>query len=372
MSHLMRDIGLRGSPNTFIKLLRKDKGMSRKTRSSIVFQISQAITEINQIGISKKEARRKGEEGIHSIKQIKETLSAAQNFGKWIRDEYGVRSIYNLTEEHYRSYLIHLIELKRSAGHRQNVETALRHLQKGMAIRSDRLGLEQTIFAPTARLTDWRQLKKAEDRSYTQEEFEMILSHVSDNVRDAILLQRYIGLRVRESCNVCVKHFILDEEGNYSLRIKNEEAKGITKGGRYRNASVPLFFQTELKRMLVNKVDDDPLIDVKVSTVRKGVNRACQKAGINQRGRGTHGFRHLFCRDRLMLMLEENQILKQGIAMLERIMANRDKGRKADYGILSNTDKKIYSQLKGAIDSIHEEIGHGEDRWDLAERYLRI
>lgn len=73
-----------------------------------------------------------------------------------------------------------------------------------------------------------------------------------------------------------------------------------------------------------------------------------------------------------MLMLEENQILKQGIAMLERIMANRDKGRKADYGILSNTDKKIYSQLKGAIDSIHEEIGHGEDRWDLAERYLRI
>lgn len=345
--------------------------MSRKKRSSMIYQISQALTEINRIGYSKKEARKENKSGIHSIKQIKETLSSAQNFGKWVRVNFGVLSLYDLDEGHYRAYLQHLTELERSAGHRQNVETALRHLEKGMFARSKRLGYKPVRFVTQARITDWRELKQAEDRSYTQEEFEIIMGHLSANVRDAILLQRYMGLRVREACHVLVRHFELKENGSYQLMIPTGEANGITKGGRYRKTPVPADFIPDLKRIISDKADSERLIQIEPSTVRKGINRACKEAGIKQDGRGTHGFRHLYCRDRLSHLLKSKDIEIAGKKLLERIMSNRDLGRKADYSILSSEDKETYKKLKEVVDTVHEEIGHGEDRWDLAERYLR-
>lgn len=345
--------------------------MVRKRRSSIVHQVSQALTEINFVGQSKKEARKKNRIGIHSIKQIKETLSVSQNFVKWVRNEFRVTSIYNLNENHYRAYMDHMKGLGRSAGHRQNVETALRHLQKGMDIRSERLGYDLIQFVPKIRVTDWRELKKAENRSYSQDEFERILLYLSANVRDAVLLQRHLGLRVREACNILVKHFLLLSDGTYQLNIPGEEAAGITKGGRYRITPVPEQFMVEIQRLLKDKAPYEQLIPIEVATVRIGVNRACKKSKIEQRGRGTHGFRHLYCRDRLSQLLAVEHIEAEGRKMLERIMSNRDVGRKADYGILSAHEKEIYRKLKKAIDVIHEEIGHGKDRLDLAERYLR-
>ncbi|NRD77378.1 site-specific integrase [Bacillus sp. BRMEA1] len=339
--------------------------------ASIVYQVAQALTEINFIGQSKKDARKNKNAGIHSIKQIKETLSAAQNFGKWVRDHFGVLSIYELKEEHYTAYMEHLKELGRSIGHQQNVETALGHLQKAMNIRSKRLGYEAAMFVPDKRITNWRELKKAEDRSYSQQEFESLLPFLSANVRDAVLLERFIGLRVREACYVLVHHFKLQPDGTYKLKISSEEAGGITKGGRYRITPVPTHFTYEIKRLLKEKSPNDRMIPIEPSTVRKGVNRACKRAGIEQEGRGTHGFRHLYCRDRLSELLVAEHIEIEGKMMLERIMSNRDVGRKADYGILTDHDKEIYRKLKSIIDTIHEEIGHGEDRWDLAERYLR-
>jgi hypothetical protein len=340
--------------------------MTRKRRCSIVHQVVQAMNEIHFVGQSKSHARKNGSAGIHSIKQIKETLSACQNFAKWVRNQFGILSIYELKETHYRSYMQYLTDLERSAGHRQNVETALRHLEKGMRIRSERLGYQAVIFVTEKRITDWRELKKAEDRSYSENEYQSMLPFLSVNVRDAVKLQRNMGLRVREACNVLVHHF----QGGV-LNIPEEEASGITKGGRFRITPIPKHFKAEIQRLLSEKTEDERLIDVKPSTVRKGVNIACKKANIEQKARGTHGFRHLYCRDRLKELLAAAGIEADGKRMLERIMSNRDKGKKADYGILTEYDKEVYQKLKSAIDTIHSEIGHGADRWDLAERYLR-
>lgn len=334
----------------------------------MVHQVSQALTELNRIGQSKKEAKKKHDFGIHSIKQVKETLSASQNFVKWVRNQFGVLSVYDLNEVHYRTYMAYLTDMGRSTGHRQNVETSLRHLQKGMGIRSQRFGYETTLFVPEKRITNWRELKKAENRSYTHDEFEKMLPFLSTNVRDAVLLQRYMGLRVREACHVLVKHFSFSEG---LLHIPQEEAKGITKGGRYRMTPIQDHFIDVIQRLVKDKSDYDRLILIETSTVRKGVNRACKKADIVQDGRGTHGFRHLYCRERLTDLLAAECIGTDGRTMLERVMTNRDAGRKADYSILSAHEKEIYRKLKKVIDTIHEEIGHGEDRWDLAERYIR-
>src|SRR5690554_5353267 len=120
---------------------------------------------------------------------------------------------------------------------------------------------------------------------------------------------RYMGLRVREACNVKVMHFKTVSHDGLELRISEGEGRGITKGGRFRNTPVPKLLINEIEKMMTNKEQDELLIGVKEATVRKAINQACKKAGMKQNGRGTHGFRHLYCRDRLRELLA-----KKGIA----------------------------------------------------------
>lgn len=345
--------------------------MARRRKKSIVNEVSQAITAINYIGQSKKEARSKNETGIHSIKQINETLSVSQNFVKWVKQYCHIQSLFSLTEAHYLAYLEHLKGSGRSTGHRRNVETALKHLQKGMKALSLARSLEPVIFVPEKRVTDWRELTKPKNRSYSHDEYERMLPFFSKSVKKAVKLMRNMGLRVRESCNIRVRHFHPTHIGGWELKIPADEASGITKGGRYRVTPVPKHFEQELLEMIHGKAPEDKVISVKPATIRKKVNVACKKANIIQDRRGTHGFRHLYCRERLNELLSAYSILTEGKQLLSRIMANRDINRKADYGILSDKDISNYKKLKKCIDIIHEEIGHGEDRWDLAEVYLR-
>lgn len=48
--------------------------------------------------------------------------------------------------------------------------------------------------------------------------------------------------------------------------------------------------------------------------------------------------------------------------MMERILENRLKNRKADYGILSAVQKQLYQETVVVINQVHSELGHGENR----------
>ena len=56
--------------------------------------------------------------------------------------------------------------------------------------------------------------------------------------------------------------------------------------------------------------------------------------------------------------------------MMARISDNRLVGQKPDYR-MDEKDKQLYDQTKAIMDTIHGELGHGENRWELAMRYLR-
>ncbi|MGN7403682.1 tyrosine-type recombinase/integrase [Cytobacillus praedii] len=335
-------------------------------KSSVVHQVKTAINEIDRIGQSKRELKKTGQQGIHSLKQKQETLSGAQNFVKFIRKEFGVKDIYQLKEEHYRAYMSFLEREGRSVGHRQNVETALRHLQKGMNARSEKFGKENHIFVPEKRLTDWREKEKPINRSYSRAEYERILEKLPSHSRDAVMLCREMGLRIKESVNVEVQHFKLQEG-----RLIIENGSGITKGGRYRDVPIPTHFRAEIERMIKGKAQHEHLVPVKTDTVRRAVNKACKEVKVVQRGRGMHGFRHAYSRERLDQLFKEKEIQTKGSEMVERIMANRDVGRQADYGIFSEKDRNLYEQVKTVIDQVHSEIGHGKNRWDLVMVYMR-
>lgn len=224
---------------------------------------------------------------------------------------------------------------------------------------------------PEKRVTSLKGIQKPKNRSYSDSEYQKILQHIPPKSRDAVMLTRELGLRIREAVRVEVQHFKPIEGGGWKLQINQGQGGGITKGGRYRETPVPKSFERELERMLHDKRRSEKLVSVQRDTVRRAVNEACRNIGISQNGRGLHGFRHSYSRARLDELLNKKGLYNEGRMMIERIMQNRDNGRLTDYGIFNSKDKKMYELVKAAIDQVHSEIGHGKDRWDLAAVYMR-
>ena len=348
----------------------RGEGMSRRRGTgSIVHDVKVCLNEIDMIGKSKRETREEGVQGIHSLKQKEHTLSACQNFVKWTREEFGVKKVYELTEGHYSAYLGHLESGGRSLGHRRNVETAIKHLQIGLNARSTRFGKENVTFIPEKRVTPFEVSEGVSNRSYTNSEVKALLEHVPASTRDAVTLMRGLGLRVRESANIRVEHFVRTEGG---WRVQIDKGAGITKGGRFRHFDVPKSFERELERLLQGKGPMERLVRIKVDTIRESVSKGLKKAGIEQNRRGCHGFRHAFARSRVETIFEERGLNERGHQMMQRILGNREVGRQADYGILKIEDQQLYLEVREVMDKVHGEIGHGANRWDLAMRYMRL
>jgi len=335
-------------------------------KSSIVFDVKMCLKEIDLIGESKRDFRLSGVKAIHSLKQMEHTVSASQNFVKWVRDGFGVKRIYELKVDHYEKYLGYLEQEGRSIGHRQNVETALRHLQLGLNARSLRFGKTNVTFVPQKRLTPYTR-PMVKDRSYSQQEYELLLKYLPNTTRDAVMLMYELGLRVKEAANIRVEHFI---QSNGKWQVFIEKGDGITKGGRFRHLDVPNHFTKDLERMLLGKPSSAQLVSIKLDTIRKSVSTGLKKAGIEQDRRGCHGFRHAYARSRLQILMREKTINK-GEEMLQRILENRLVGRVADYGIFSPLDKSLFSEVREVVNQVHSEIGHGKDRWDLAMVYMK-
>ena len=340
--------------------------MVRRGRTSIVREVKEALDAIDRIGHSKKLAREKGEHAIHSIKQKKNTMSDAQNFAKWVRAEHGIKSLSDLEEKHYQKYMAHLNEKGLSNGHMRNVETSLRLLQEGFKKRAERFGgaIERfKEFCPEKRTVSYKISENIQNRAYTVQEIDAIRQNCSSEVQKAVDLMYGLGLRVKEAANVLASHFYEDKNG-WHLQIN--KGTGITKGGRFREVTVSNEFKVRLVSLLHEKAPNEKLIKVSTTTIRDGINMACKKAGVEQAGRGTHGFRHAYARKRaeqLMTSIEHN--------MLERILSNREVGRKADYSINSEKDKLLFASTRDKMNIIHRELGHGANRWELAMRYLK-
>lgn len=341
--------------------------MARRGRKSIVREVSESLRAIDKIGESKRAARRAGDTGIHSTKQMSNTMSDAQNFAKWVRDEYKILSLNGVKQEHYKSYVAHLQSKGISNGHIRNIETSLRLLEKGVKKHSERPNSHlkhSEGFCPEKRLVIYQRNENAQNRAYSSSEMAQIRMHCSPEVQKSVDLMQNLGFRVRESVNVRVEHFVRDQEG-WHVRI--EKGAGITKGGRHREIPVPKEFEARLEHLLQNKSPGQRIVAVTETTVRDGVNAACKKAGVEQNNRGTHGYRHAYARSRMeQLSTPAHQ------QMMARILENRESNRKADYGILKMEDKQLYQETKEVMDKIHGELGHGKDRWELAVRYLKI
>ena len=346
----------------------RKKSRNSRVRASIVHDVKEALNAIDMIGESKYTARKNGIKGIHSLKQKKNSMSDSQNFVKWVRAEYGIKKLSYVSEEHYRGYLTYLENKGVSKGHLINVETSLRLLENGhkKVIQNEKNDFEG--FCTEKRIYRLERNEGLQNRSYTVNEINSIITYSSTEVAKAIELMSQLGLRVKEAVNIRVEHFIQKKDGCWQININDGNkagGAGITKAGRFREVEVPKEFTDTLECFLEGKKPVDRIVGVSYDTVRKGVNIACKKANIEQRGRGCHGFRHAYARKLFDTLASDEQK-----RMMNRVLDNRSIGRKADYGMVSKNDKELFLSTKSIMDQVHGELGHGKSRWRLAMVYL--
>jgi len=310
------------------------------------------IREVDRIGVSKKAARKQGMKFIHSKKVKNEVRKISMQFANYVRDNFDIKKLHNVTQEHYKAFLAS--KSHTTLDYRRGIETHLNLLQKGLQRRSERFGKEQVQFVPEKRLIPSRgRLEGVSDRSIKNASvIERLKENVSRNVSNSIDLMHRMGFRV---------------DGVVSIKVKDVDFEkgvvGVTeKGGRHREVPIPKGFEKKLAGMIEGKETHERLVPIKKGTVSDAIKEASRKINM-QDYTGTHAFRHTYCRDRV------DEIMTKGEKeLLQRCLSQYAAGKNFNYGV---HDQELYNSMKTKIDQIHAEVGHGKNRFDLALRYMR-
>lgn len=309
------------------------------------------VREIDMIGKSKREARKKGIRGIHSYKTKNEVLKISKQFANYVRDNFNVRKLFEVEKKHYEAFLMSKSDL--SLDYQRSIETHLRLLQTGLNKRAERFGKPKTYFCTEKRLIAPRTRNEGvSNRSLSNRDINAIKANVSENVCNSIELMQNLGLRVGGSVSVKVENVRFDK-GVVSI---------IEKGGRYREVPIPKEFKRTLAEMIKGKRADERLVPITKGTVSNAIKAVSKKLNI-ENYTGTHAFRHTYARIRAneLMTTQEKELFERCI---NQYAANKD----FDYGI---HNRKLYDSMKNKMDQIHHELGHGKNRFDLALRYMR-
>lgn len=321
-------------------------------RGSIVYQVDTCITQVDKIGTSKREARKQGiKNTIHGKKDKNEVRKISRQFVKWARFNHDVKNMHDLTEEHYRDFLKEKSHL--SLGYQRSIETNLRSLQEGLKRYSERHDIKYNDFIPEKRLiAPANRLEGVSDRSVSLKDINAIKANVSENVRNSIELMHNMGFRVSGSVSIKVENINFDK-GIVSV---------IEKGGRYREVSIPQGFEKTLAGMIEGKESHERLVPIKPGTVSDAVKKASEKLNVKNYT-GTHAFRHTYARNRVNELMTKNEM-----DLFQRCLSQYATGKDFNYGV---HDRELYNSMKSKMDQVHKEIGHGNNRFDLALRYMR-
>lgn len=337
----------------------------RRGGNRLKYQVEQAAKEIFYIGESRREAREKDASGIHSVNQIEHVLSASQNFAKWLKHERGISDLYQLKRSHYREYIEHMKASGVSNGHLINIETDLRLLGKGMAAISSAKGQKERDWVPKKRLVEASSREKPENRALDRDEVSRIRENVSDNVKQALDLEMAFGLRLREVSKTNVA-YIVERDGKLYWEAVADRgalntAVGVTKAGRPRTTPVRAEYEALVREMIKGKEPYEKLCNVTYNTLKSAYNRV----GVG----GSHAFRHTYAREMVLSEFRNAGIERDGRAMLQRMLENREKGYRKD-NLVQKDERVLYVQVNTIVDRVHGYLGHGRGRIDLCEVYM--
>lgn len=209
------------------------------------------------------------------------------------REVHNIKSADQLTSDHVRTFLeskirsgIKLSSFRRYAAGISKIESALSRVVGGVCGWSDTIAIMREAAAV---YLDGSQKVRAYDRPGE------LLEHLNGDFRLVAELQLLSGLRISEAT-----HIERDQLRGFSLDKETGQAVGQlrltrTKGGKERIALVPVEVFQQLSERLAAGGD----VKVNRQQYRQALMTAADSSGQDYRGRGTHGLRWCYAKDRL-------------------------------------------------------------------------
>ena len=347
--------------------------------ASIKNQISHVLKTLQAFGESKKSRKEEmgnkgfgnGTDRIHSVKTYQNIRGDAIRYGEWLKAEHGVKNIFKIGDKailYTKQYIQHLKDRGLAIGTIAGVESSLLHLERGMnKFNREVRGQNTELKIIEGRTLSSSDKEIPQDRAFkSREKAEEVISKMSKSTQSIGHLSLNLGLRLKESLNIRVEH-VLDRGDSMKILIPKGEGRGITKGGRFRVVTVPKHFENQLRGMIQGKGLKEKIAgNINRETAKKSIQRACIKAGEHL-DKGSHRFRHTYARERLN---EHLKSISRGHEILNRIIENKELGFRMDKGI-GTDDRGVYEQVKGAINEVHKDLGHGANRWELVLTYMK-
>ncbi|WP_199560454.1 hypothetical protein [Pantoea sp. 3_1284] len=139
-------------------------------------------------------------------------------------------------------------------------------------------------------------------------------------------------------------------------------AQGVTKAGRARLTPCRPEYEAQVRELIQGKEPGQYVVPVKYNTLKSAYNRVGLK--------GSHAFRHTYAREMLRSELQARGIEREGRAMIQRMVENREAGYRKDH-LVTREERPLYREVSAAMDRIQNYLGHGSGRIDLAEVYLK-
>lgn len=235
--------------------------------------------------------------GIQSFSTYKAYFKTGVELLKFCRVVHGIRSADQLTSDHVRTFLeskirsgIKLSSFRRYAAGISKIESALSRVVGRECGWSDTIAIMREAAAV---YLDGSQKVRAYDRPGE------LLEHLEGDSRIVAELQLFSGLRVSEAT-----YITQDQLRGFSLDKETGQVVGLlhltrTKGGKARLALVPV----EVFQQLSERLAAGEEFQVNRQHYRHGLADAAVASGQDYRGRGTHGLRWNFAKERLFELI---------------------------------------------------------------------
>lgn len=338
------------------------------------YTAKQLIRQSSKIGISRKEMKSKNVNhfGIHSKATYKKTMGEVGRFCTFVQQEYGINRLNQFKSEHAAAYLEYKEKQGLTKGSLRNVETALIHLSKAME-RNQNFGELPSLMTGERKYQSMAAHHEIErkQRSYSMDQVITIIQKLEEKGHfeesAGVTLSLIAGLRAEEVCTIEKRHFIKQGDA-YQIVIKRDDLSHVTKGNRYREVSLNPKYTNIVEMLLQGKQENDRLISLDSLSLSSTISYIKHQFGIATNILAMHGVRHLFAR---MRFREEVNESLEHLSIMERILDNLFEGQRADAGFVEG-EKILYEETKAAMDRVHDALGHGQNRFDLAMRYLDL
>lgn len=275
--------------------------------------------------------------------------SALTTFGKFLKEDQGLRDLRKVGEEHIRAYGEHLAErvelgtLAASSAH-----DYISAMNTAMSVARCNDDLKMTAVKDFG--IPERSGIAVENKAISITEHERITSSLNDRMSAIVDLQRDLGLRLKESCLINAKDVYKQAVEHGMVRIE-----AGTKGGRVRDVQITSDRQIEALRVAAELQGKHYSMTPSDQTYIQ-----FQRDMYKEVGQGMHGERHHYAQARYEQIISVKAPIAAGIEHKDRhdfiakeLNISKDEAKKLDHA----------ARLQ-----VSEELGHG--RIQITNSYL--